>query len=396
MKLQQVTNWRWIAWFLWLGTLITITVMLLVNGLDRSMTPIYHLAVDHWQTQQPLYYGSKGFNYLPAFVQVFSPFHTLAIPAGDILWRWLAVGGLSWGLWKCVCLISVENRDRAFAFVTLLSLPLSVSALRNGQSSAQLAACLVLAAWYLHHQRFTLAAIFLSVALVCKPLGIPAIGLAVMIFPGLWWRIGIGMAFVVMVPYMFAGPNYVNNQYLSFIPNLIDCMDPVGERTFADINGVLRAFDLKLGVSVLFWVQLATGLTLAVSSILYRRLGNDVQRTLIWLALSGIYIMLFTPMNEGNSYVMLAPALGLWAQWHFEQKRVSVAWIITAMSVSMAVLPDIARLIMEKEIGSDFVKFWYPLMTLFLFGILVRQMVIRISATKRAVSTDSYFFERLR
>ena len=43
-----------------------------------------------------------------------------------------------------------------------------------------------------------------------------------------------------------------------------------------------------------------------------RRLGEPF-RAMFLLALSTSYLMLFNPMNESNSYVILAPALGLWA-----------------------------------------------------------------------------------
>ena len=71
-----------------------IASLLFRQGMARSMTPIYHDAVDHWLARAPLYYGPKEFNYLPVFVQLFRPFHQLPVPTGDIAWRLLAMAGL--------------------------------------------------------------------------------------------------------------------------------------------------------------------------------------------------------------------------------------------------------------------------------------------------------------
>jgi hypothetical protein len=103
-------------------------------------------------------------------------------------------------------------------------------------------------------------------------------------------------------------------------------------------------------------------------------LGADFRRVLIWLGLTGVYIMLFTPMNEVNSYVMLAPALGLWTYWHVIQGARRTALAIAALSVSMVLLPNFVRPLFGHHIGNEFGKFWCPLMTLVFLGILLRRM----------------------
>ncbi len=105
-----------------------------------------------------------------------------------------------------------KDRYRYFVFVTVLSLPLCLSALRNGQSSAHLAACLVLAACCLHKQHWWWATLWLSLVLVCKPLGFLAIGLAVMAFPHLMLRAAMGTAIVLLSPYLFAQALYANER----------------------------------------------------------------------------------------------------------------------------------------------------------------------------------------
>ena len=366
-------NWRRIAIALWLLPMVAIAAWVIVHPLYRSTTPIYHEAVANWWALKPVYSGSTGFNYLPVFLPFFGVFSRLPLVICEILWRWMALAGLCFGLWKCTRFLTTRNTYRAFSIVTLLSLPISLSTLRNGQSSAQLAACLVLTAWYLYEQRWWQATLWLSLALVCKPLGLPAIGLAAMAFPRMGWRLAIGVFLVIAVPYLVAPSAYINGLYTAFAHNIVDCFAPEG-RTFADLNGVLMAVNLRLDGMPSLVVRVVAGGAMAVVSLMTRHSMSDSKRVLAWLGLTSSYIMLFTPMNEGNSYVMLAPALGLWAWWNVENGQPRIAKLIGLMSAMMVVLPDIVGLALEKQDGSEFAKFLYPLITLVFLGLLLRQI----------------------
>ena len=370
---KQNRNWQRIAIALWLIPAIAIAGWILSNPLNRSMTPIYHDAFANWLTHKPVYSGSAGFNYLPVFIPFFGLFAWLPLVVCEILWRYVALAGLGVGLWRFSGIMATTDRYRAFSIMTLLSLPICLSALRNGQSSAQLAACLVLAAWCLHRQRWWWSTLWLCLALVCKPLGIPAIGLAVMAFPRVWWRTALGVLLIAGAPYLLAPASYVNELYIAFANNMTDCFNPEG-RTFADLNGVLMALNLKLSGMNSLVVRIAAGGAMAIGCLTMRNLGSDIRRALLWLAFTGIYIMLFTPMNEGNSYVMLAPSLGLWAWWYVENKEIWMARIIGLMLVMMVFLPDMVGMALGKFYGNEFAKFLYPLFTLIFLGMLIQRM----------------------
>jgi hypothetical protein len=366
-------RWCWIAWVLWLVPSVSIAVIVAGNPYRHTVTLIYHKAVASWWAHQAVYTGPAGFNYLPFFLPLFGLFAWLPFVVCDILWRWAALAGLGFGLWGCCGLMAATDRWRAFAVVTVLSLPICLGALRNGQSSAQLAACLVLAAGCLQSRRLWWATLWLCLSLACKPLGIVAVGLAVMVFPRLWWRLGIGLAVVLVAPYLFGPPAYVNEQYAAFFRNIVQCFDTSG-RTFADLNGVLMVLNLTLTGMPSLIVRVTAAVALAVGCWFVGELGADIQRVLLWLGFTGIYIMLFTPMNEANSYVMLAPALGLWAWWHVEIGEIRTAQVIAAMPLTMSLLPTLTRWVFGNFNGDQFAKFWCPLMTLIFLGILLRRM----------------------
>lgn len=371
-KTKAEKRWQRAACGLWIVLAVLVGGMVAAYPDRWDTSAIYRDAVANWWVYQAVYTGPTGFNYLPAFLPIFGVFAWLPLAVGDILWRWVAFAGIAIGLWLCCNLLAPEKRWKAFTIITLLVLPISLSTLRNGQSSAQLAACLVLAAWCLHTQRGWLATLWLCLAIICKPLGIVAIGLAVMLYPRLWWRMTIGVLVILVAPYLFAPHGYVNELYQAFALNLSQCLDTSG-RTFADLNGLLRILGFELtGIPSLI-VRVVAGLSLAAGCWYLQRLGADVRRSYLWLGFTGIYIMFFTPMNEANSYVMLAPAYGLWAWWHVENGARRTAQVIAFMAVSSAVLSELLRMVLGKGIVNQFDKFWLPFMALIFLGILLKR-----------------------
>ena len=373
-----------VAWLLWLAVFAAVTALLFSHGMARSVTPIYHYAVDHWLARTQLYYGPKEFNYLPVFVQLFRPFHWLPVPLGDIAWRLLAMAGLFAGFLGFSRLIGPGKAGRNFLLLTVLVLPLCVSALRNGQSSAHISACLILAAGYLVANRPMPASLLLVLALVCKPISLPMIGLALAIFPALWWRLGLGMASIMLVPYLFGPADYVTDQYLSFASNIAACMTPTEGRIFADINGLLRIFGTEIGGTGYFVVQVITGLLLAAFGFLHvRRIDDIIAKTLVYLALSVSYVMLFTPMNETNSYVILAPTLGVWALWYRAKARPVNACIIMAMMVTMAYSSEIVRRVQDVHHSNEYDQNLFPLMTAIFLAMVIGQAIGTSRKTRR-------------
>lgn len=360
---------------LWLLTWLVVSTLLFVNGLSRSVTTIYHLAVDHWNDGQALYYGPKEFNYLPAFVGLFRPFHSLPIPLGDILWRLAAVLGFVVGIHQVSRLPPLREHRGATLMVTLLALPLSVSALRNGQSSAHIGALFVLAASALSQKKWNLAALFLSLSLVCKPLVIPFMGLAFMLFPNMGWRLALGSLAVFVVPYAWADADYVNGQYLLFHRNIVDCMTPTVGRVFADINGILRIFDYELDRGPYFQSQVAVGLSFAALCFFSRKGLSDFQKILALLGLGGAYIMLFTPMNEANSYVMVAPAVALWACWYKYNDKAGMFYLLVAMLLVMIFGANIVAPILDRSQINEYNQTINPLMILVFVTIVVGQLL---------------------
>ncbi len=362
-------RWLRLGLILWILPWLVITVMVVSRPTKRTVTPLYHDAVKLWEQRQSLYAGPYGMNYLPSFIPVFTPYHAFPVEVGDVLWRSTAFAGFAMGIW---ILTRKQGGAKAFALVTLIGLPLCLGALRNGQANAHLGMTLLAAAACLYLKRWTLASIFLGLAVAIKPLGLAAVGLAFAAYPHLWWRLGLSVVGFLLLPFAIAPTAYVQSQYVDAYNNLRQCSE-VTEHRFADINGFLRTFGIPLVGKASLLVRAGAGALFALLCFVFVRRQTDRERALSWLAFSAAFLMLFNPMNESNSYAIFGPVLALWA-WQFKiYDRRFLAWTLFAMLITMSVLPNLLR----PWLGNSFALAWHPAMTALFITILIVQFFSR-------------------
>ncbi|HTI71721.1 MAG TPA: glycosyltransferase family 87 protein [Candidatus Limnocylindria bacterium] len=359
-------NWRILTWVLWMAAFGAVAVMVALRPEKRTVTPLYHAAVERWADHLPLYDGPQGMNYLPSFIPVFAPFHWFPLPIAEIAWRGAAYAGLAFGLFWLATKNSRSDYYRTAALITLLALPLSLPALRNGQANAHLGVALLLATVALAAERWFLAACLMGLAIAIKPLGLAAAGLAWMVFPRLWWRLAVVVAVVLGFPFLTAPSTYVLEQFQEAFQNLRQCAE-VTENRFADLNGLLRALGTPLSPNASLAMRGGAAILFAILAFGWLRRLPARPRVLAWLMLSAAYLMLFNPMNEANSYVILASPLALWAWDFFQAGRSGLGWGFVAALATMSLLPNLVR----PWLGNSFALVWHPLMTLICLGGLV-------------------------
>lgn len=356
----------------WLLPMLVISFLVGINPWHRSVTHLYHHAAAGWWAGKALYHGPGGMNYLPQFAVIFSPFHWLPVPVGDIVWRFCEAVVLAAGVWRFQGEKFGGDIARDFLYASLLTMPLCLAALRNGQANAMLAALTLYAAACLPRRQWWSAAVLIVLALGIKPLGIVLLLLSAAVYAPLRWRLVPALAALALLPFMFAPSDYVIAQFHAFIANIRLCA-VVHQDRFADIGGIVRTFGWEMpnGVSIITRVA-AGGAALALWLAGARRL-REPFRAMWLLALTACYLMLFNPMNEANSYVILAPALGLWAvaALNFAPTR-RFGWFTAAISLSMSLLPNLVR----PLFGNYFALFWHPVMT-FVFICMLGYWVLR-------------------
>jgi len=397
---------RLLAVVVWVIPLLVISVMVASRPTHRTVTiDSYHYAAGQWWAGQSLYAGPSGMNYLPHFAVLFSPFHALPLWLGEVLWRWLMAGTLIGGLWWMLRALFRSDPDRPFFWATVTSMPLCLSALRNGNANALFGGVTLLAVVAIFKAgqaaalrsaeggsrpatlRFGAAASALSgggwwwlaaglMALLTaiKPLGIVLIMLAPLFYAPLRGRLLVALLGLALFPFLFGRPDYVASQYRDAWTNLQACA-VVTDHRFADINGIFRTFGAPLGPEVSKLVRVLAGaLTAGLWWLGARRLrAQSADLPALWLyALATAYLMVFNPMNEANSFAILAPALGVWAVWFLFAPEAGAArwrgWVLFGMALSMGLLPNVVR----PLFGNYFALFWHPFVTLVFVVLLAR------------------------
>ncbi len=355
---------------LWVVPMLVIGVMVALRPGHRTVTlHSYHFAAGNWWAGKSLYVGPQGMNYLPHFAVLFSPFHALPLWLGEVLWRFSAAATLGGGLWQLVRTVFRAEPERPFFWATLVAMPLCMTSLRNGNANALFGGVALLAVAAALNRRWWLAIGLMTLLTAIKPLGIVLLLLAPIAYGSLRWRLPVALLGLAVFPFLFASPAYVASQYREAWTNLQACA-VVTEHRFADINGILRTFGTAFAPEASKLVRLlAGGLTAALCWWGARRLRGPLPG--LWLyALAAAYLMLFNPMNEENSYSILAPALGAWGAFFLFSPEApsarSFGWAIVFMALSMGLLPNLVR----PLFGNHFALFWHPLMTLVFVGLL--------------------------
>lgn len=364
----ETKRWLWAGVFLWTLVMLIISILVARKPWSSTVTTFYHLAGHHWFSRENLYGGGHlSMNYLPQFAIVFSAFRTLHSPGGDIAWRLCAAALLATGIWRFIKQLFPNHAPRLFFWATFFMLPLSIAALRNGQSNALLGGLMLHAAASIAAKKWGSAAGFIILSVVAKPVAVVLLLLAPVFYKKLRLPTLAALAVLAVFPFLFAKPDYVVSQYRAFWGNLQEC-SAVTEYDYADITGILWAFHIQLPPIVSQIVRISAGaLTLALWLWGAYRLREPL-RALWLLALATGYLMLFNPMNESNSYVIIAPVFAIWALVFLVRPKPALAgWIIVAMVLSMGLLPNLVR----PLFGNKFALFFHPVMAALFLGLLI-------------------------
>ena len=326
------------AWLGWVA-LFLVTAAIIMAGSSRSVVSAYRTAALSWFAGQGLYDGSGvgGFVYFPQAAILFAPFAMIPQTMGEVFWRLVNLGVFALGL-RGFALLGQERSGRSlFPLMTLVTLPLAWDCARNGQATLIMAGFMLLAVADIARCRWWRAVLWLSLSVAIKPLAIVLVLLIMAIDRPMTWRLLLGMAAVALSPFLTQGPAYVLQQYAAFLQN---------STTAAHVGVVAHGWTspfsaIKLiGVELTEQVQMAIRIfaafgTLALCFLVRRR--YDENRSAIYVyTLAALYLILFSPRTENNTYAMLGPSIGVFLSLAFlTEKRFGQGIFLTILTVVM-------------------------------------------------------------
>ncbi|MFA7343997.1 MAG: glycosyltransferase family 87 protein [Terrimicrobiaceae bacterium] len=301
-----------VALLIWVVYAGVISALVAVDPKGHSATLEYQRATGNWWSGKTLYRSRNGYLYLPQFAVLYTPFEMLPDRVGEPLWRLACMGSLAWALWAAASRLAPEKKAAVFLVATVLVLPSSFASARNGQVNMPLAACFLLTALALARERWWWASVFLAIALALKPISLAPVLLCGVLYPRLRLPLLVSLAIMAVAPLAHFNPAYAAGEYSAFARNLGQAGNPKGQ-SWCDFAGMLRVFRVDLPSSLQLVIRALAGV-LALGLCWKARKGSDALRAAFaFLFLSTIYLMLFNPRTETNSYVMLGAFVAVWA-----------------------------------------------------------------------------------
>jgi hypothetical protein len=302
-----------IAWFCWILTLVIVSFMVWRRPEYRNECLVYGGAAHDWWTSTGLYthnLGIDGFLYFPQSALLYSPFAIIPRPASDLVWRAAGMALFASGLVRLSGWFAGPRKWAMFAVFTIVALPPAMACVRNGQANLHIAGMMLHTVLSLQQKRWGKAAFWLVIGVLLKPIMLVMLLLAAVWYWRLIPRLAIGLALAMLLPFAFQRPHFVLDQYIDFFHMTMISSNP--NREFCNIHGLL-ATTLRWTLSgQTFQIigLIAAAATLGIWLWTAPR-QTEAARPLFLMAYTVCYLLLFNPRTQSNSYVMLAPLLGI-------------------------------------------------------------------------------------
>jgi hypothetical protein len=372
---------------IWLIFFAIVAVLAFFQPAHRTVTHNYSRAVYNWWNSENMYsLQGKGFLYFPQSVLIYTPFSwqefpkdlkkfnkqplsetilpTLLLRFGEVFSRAFSLGLFGWAIWRmCRCFRADATVASLFCLVTVLALPASLTAGKNGQFNMLLSASMILAALAVSEKRWWPATAWLILGVIAKPLGLVPLLLLGALYRPLWWRLPVGMLVFAGLSFIHYDPNYVLNQWQMCIKQVTVASIPPGNN-YDDIAAMFRTFGFDLPDKQWFPVRAAFAfVTLALAWRLKKIYPAAIAPFLV-TALSAAYLMIFNPRTEAVSYIILSPFIALFAAILLREKVMTpLVWILVFICIGLGsdCYGDIYKL----------TRIWFkPLLALVFFVIL--------------------------
>ena len=364
---------RWAGWIFWVLIFCAICGDVVRRPLKHNTTPTYRLASQQWWAGiDPYRYSNHdGFLYLPQAAILFTPFTWGPFLLGEILWRVATFGLFAYAMIRLQDFFLSRrdpNPDRTFLFLSLLAVPSSLASLRNAQFDLPLAALLILGTAEIALRRWSMAALWICLAIALKPLAV----VPLLLFGALYWklipRLALGLLLVFLLPFVNPDPAFAAREYVRCAQTLIWATG-AHEPRYSDLAALLE----HVSIYPPDWLKTATRLLfalifLALGGIALRRLSG-VEGAWSVGALSAVYLMLFNPRTETCSYVFLGPftaSLALWYAWRERRAWLSYALAFATLGFACDAIPHIHNL-------TD--RWLKPLLAVLFIPLLIQRIV---------------------
>ncbi len=306
-KVKKISIHDQVALTLWSLIIIVATLKALLYPEMRSVFHSYYQSGKLWLEQTNLYSGGRGFIYFPTFAALMAPLTLLGFHAASAIWEFIQSCVFVSGLYALSLFFKPCKTKSFFLWITLGTLPLAFSSLRNCQANILMSGILLWTTVAIARQKWSVASILLAIGLAIKPTFIVFFLLATATFRPLWKKVLITTFLVFLLPFLINAWPYVFSQYLGFVHMLEQAVNVgINEAGWASLLNV--SFQLT-GYHIPHSLQIIIRLLIALFTLLTcLKMANKTtipKAALCTFILASAYLLMFNPRSENTDYVFI-------------------------------------------------------------------------------------------
>jgi len=349
----RITRNTWIGW----AVLFLVTAVMIVLDRSRSVVPAYTIGSIHWIAGLGLYdgIGEGGFVYFPQAALLYLPIAILPDLMGEVVWRFVNIGVFAIGIHSFARLASGVSGKELFPLMTLVSIPLAWDCARNGQANLIITGLMLLSVVDTANCRWWRATLWIALAVAFKPLAIVLVLLLMAIDRPMTWRLALGMIALALAPFLTQAPSYVMQQYVSCMQN----MSAASHFAIAAPQWTTPFSALRIaGIDVPEHIQTAVRFIAALATLalcwVSRKRHDAALSGVFVFSLAIVYLMLFSPRTENNTYAMLGPAIAVFiARAFLIDKRLAAGAFLGSLALAL-----VGSFKIERFIAPHAQKIW--------------------------------------
>jgi hypothetical protein len=338
------------AWIGWALLFLATAGIIIAAGNGRSVVINYRLGALDWIAGRSLYNfsGIGGFVYFPQSAILFIPFALLPETLGEVVWRLASIITFAVGLRRFARLADGRTGTEFFPLMSLVAIPLVWDCARNGQATLAMTGLMLLSAHDIAVGRWWRATVWLLLSVAVKPLAIVLVLLFMAIERPLLWRGLAGIGAFVLSPFVTQHPSYVLQQYTAFLHNSTTAAHMgVVSQGWAHLFSALRVAGAEVPERAQTVLRLVAAVaTLALSFVARRRFAAPRAAVFVF-ALAAVYLVLFSPRTENNTYMLLAPVIALFlAEAFLVEKRSPGGLLLGGLALGLVSGRQVQRLLL--------------------------------------------------
>jgi hypothetical protein len=308
-----------IALIAWGVLLVGVSVRCAIWPRVHSLYPIYAQAGHHWAHGNSLYLTASP----PYHTEYrYSPFTALLLVPLQALPEWL--GGVGGRMLSALMFLlalrywlsrgvpdGISSKQRSLIF--LLTIPIAVTSLNNGQLNLPVIGLLVLACAATSESRWWLAGFCLALAIGVK---IYPLALALLLWVAYPRQLSrpllTSLLLVAGIPFLFQKFDYVLSQYVQWhhVLSIDDRKNVLPKVMYRDLWLIFHDLHIPMTRFGYFLVQFGSGLGCALLCLWARRSGWAAAATgTLALVLGSCWMLVCGPATEVSTFTILAPTL---------------------------------------------------------------------------------------